>query len=58
LLHLGNSFDIDLKNFAADDSAALKTSITEIFADPLLAEECAPRREIQDMITAVAGRHV
>ena len=39
LLRLGNSFDIDLKEFAEDDSAALNTSITEIFADHLLAEE-------------------
>ena len=52
LLRLGNSFDIDLKEFAEDDSAALNTSITEIFADPLLADERVPRREIQDMITA------
>ena len=55
LLRLGNSFDIDLKEFAEDDSAALNTSITEIFADPLLAEERVPRREIQDMITAAPG---
>ena len=52
LLRLGNSFDIDLKEFAEDDSAALNTSITEIFTDPLLADERVPRREIQDMITA------
>ena len=44
LLRLGNSFDIDLKEFAEDDSAALSTSITEIFTDPLLAEERVPRR--------------
>jgi len=55
LLRLGNSFDIDLKEFAEDDSAALNTTITEIFADPLLAEERVPRREIQDMITAAPG---
>ena len=52
LLRLGNSFDIDLKEIAEDDSAALNTSITEIFTDPLLASERVPRREIQDMITA------
>ena len=55
LLRLGNSFDIDLKEFAEDDSAALNTSITEIFTDPLLADERVPRREIQDMITAAPG---
>ncbi len=52
LLRLGNSFDIDLKDFAEDDSATLSTGISEIFADPLLAGEQVPRREIQDMITA------
>tara|TARA_B100000989_G_C19397192_1_gene408325 strand:- start:55 stop:321 length:267 start_codon:yes stop_codon:yes gene_type:complete len=38
LLRLGDCFYIDLKQFAKDDSAALNTSITEIFADPLLAK--------------------
>jgi len=52
LLRLGNNFDIDLKDFAEDDSATLSTGIAEIFADPLLADDHVPRREIQDMITA------
>jgi predicted transcriptional regulator/DNA-binding XRE family transcriptional regulator len=52
LLRLGNSFDIDLKDFAEDDSANLSTGISEIFSDPLLAGEQVPRREIQDMISA------
>jgi predicted transcriptional regulator/transcriptional regulator with XRE-family HTH domain len=52
LLKLGNNFDIDLKDFAEDDSANLSTGISEIFADPLLAGDQVPRREIQDMITA------
>ena len=55
LLRLGNSFDIDLKNFAEDDSAAFNTSITEIFADRLLTKESALRREIEDLIAAAAG---
>ena len=29
--------------------------MSEIFADPLLADEEVPRREIQDMITAAPG---
>ena len=55
LLRLGNSFDIDLKDFAEDDAANLSTGMSEIFADPLLADEQVPRREIQDMITAAPG---
>ena len=55
LLRLGNSFDIDLKDFAEDDAASLSTGVSEIFADPLLADEQVPRREIQDMITAAPG---
>ena len=42
---------MDLKNFAEDDAASLSTGMSEIFADPLLADEQVPRREIQDMIT-------
>ena len=51
---LGNSFD-DLKDFCEDDAANLSTGMSEIFADPLLADEEVPRREIQDMITAAPG---
>lgn len=55
LLRLGNAFDIDLKDFAEDDSAALMTELSEVFADPLLAGERVTRRELQDMITAAPG---
>jgi len=55
LLRLGNSFNIDLKDFAEDDAASLSTGMSEIFADPLLADEQVSRREIQDMITAAPG---
>ena len=52
LLRLGSAFDIDLKEFAEDDSAALSTELTEVFADPVLAGERISRRELQDLITA------
>ena len=55
LLRLGNAFDIDLKDFAEDDSAAMMTELSEVFADPLLAGERVSRRELQDMITAAPG---
>lgn len=52
LLRLGNAFDIDLKDFAEDDSAALTTDLTEVFADPLLSGDRISKRELKDMITA------
>jgi predicted transcriptional regulator/DNA-binding XRE family transcriptional regulator len=55
LLRLGNAFDIDLKDFAEDDSAALTTELSEAFADPVLAGERISRRELQDLITAAPG---
>lgn len=55
LLRLGNAFDIDLKEFAEDDSAALTTELGEVFADPVLANEPISRREIQDLVTAAPG---
>ncbi len=55
LLRLGNAFDIDLKEFAEDDSAALTTELGEVFSDPVLANEPISRREIQDLVTAAPG---
>ena len=52
LLKLGNSFDIDMKSFAEDDSPALMTDLAEVFADPLLSGERVSRRELQDLVTA------
>jgi transcriptional regulator with XRE-family HTH domain len=52
LLKLGNSFDIDLKSFAEDDSPALLTELAEVFADPLLSGDRVSRRELQDLVTA------
>ena len=52
LLKLGNSFDIDLKSFAEDDSPALLTDLADVFADPLLSGERVSRRELQDLVTA------
>ena len=52
LLKLGNSFDIDLKSFAEDDSPALMTELAEVFSDPILTTERVSRRELQDLVTA------
>ena len=52
LLRLGNSFDIDIKNFAEDESPALMTELAEVFGDPLLAGERITRREIEDFVAA------
>ena len=56
LLKLGNSFDIDMKSFAEDDSPALMTDLAEVFADPLLSGERVSRRELQDLVTAAPSR--
>ena len=55
VLSLGNSFDMDLKDVAENDATSLSTGMSEIFADPLLADEEVPRREIQDIITVAFG---
>jgi len=55
LLRLGNAFDIDLKDFAEDDSASLTTGLSEVFADPVLTDEHIARRELQDLVTAAPG---
>ena len=55
VVSLGNSFDMDLKDVAENDAASLSTGMSEIFADPLLAYEEIPRREIQDIITVASG---
>ena len=52
---LGNSFDMDLKDVVENDAASLSTGMSEIFADPLLADEEVPSREIQDIITVASG---
>ena len=36
LFKLGQSFDVDLKDFASDDTSRLLTDITEMFADPAM----------------------
>ena len=56
LLRLGNSFDIDMKSFAEDDSPALMTELSEVFADPILSSERVSRRELQDLITAAPAQ--
>ena len=45
LLRLGNSFDIDMKSFAEDDSPALMTQLCEVFTDPILSSKRESRRE-------------
>ena len=52
LLRIGNNFDINLLEFAEDDNASLAVSATEVFSDPILADEPISRREIQDMVSA------
>jgi len=52
LFKLGQSFDIDLKDFAADDSTRLMADITEMFADPAMAGHSVSKREMRDFVTS------
>ena len=49
LFKLGQTYDIDLKEMAEDDSARLTARLIEIFADPILSEQALTRRDIQQM---------
>ena len=49
LFKLGQTYDIDLKDMAEDDSAKLTARLIEIFADPILSEQSLTRRDIQQL---------
>ena len=49
LFKLGQTYDIDLKDMAEDESAQITARLTEIFADPLLQEQALSRRDIQQL---------
>ena len=52
LLRLGNSFDIDMKSFAEDDSPALMTELSEVFADPMFRDTPLSQAELKDLAAA------
>ena len=52
LFKLGQSFDVDLKDFASDDTSRLLTDITEMFADPAMEGHSVSKREMRDLSTA------
>jgi len=49
LFKLGQTYDIDLKDMAEDDSAQMTAQLIEIFADPALREQPVSRRDMQQM---------
>jgi len=49
LFKLGQTYDIDLKDMAEDDSAKLTARLSEIFADPIMTEQALSRRDIQQL---------
>ena len=51
LFKLGQAFDIDLKDFAADDSTRLIADITEMFADPTVSGHSISKRELRELVT-------
>ena len=52
LFKLGQSFDVDLKDFAADDSSRLLADVTEFFADPLVAGHSVSKREMREFVNS------
>ena len=52
LFKLGQSFDIDLKDFATDDTTRLLTDVTEFFADPSIAGHSVSKREMRDFVNS------
>lgn len=52
LFKLGQSFDIDLKDFAADDSTRLITDLTEMFADNVISGHTVSKRELRDFVAS------
>jgi predicted transcriptional regulator/DNA-binding XRE family transcriptional regulator len=52
LLKIGSSFNINIMEFAEDDTHSLVNNLSEIFTDPVMFEERVTRRDLQDMVTA------
>ena len=52
LFKLGQSFDIDLKDFSSDDTSRLLADVTEFFADPLIAGHSVSKREMRDFVNS------
>ena len=52
LFKLGQSFDVDLKDFASDDTSRLLTDITEMFADPAMEGHSVSKREMRDFVNS------
>lgn len=52
LFKLGQSFDIDLKDFAADDSTRLIADLTEMFADNAMTGHSISKRELRDFVAS------
>lgn len=55
LFRLGQVFDVDLQNFAQDDSARLTAELVEIFSDSLFSGKEVGRNEIRDVVAAAPG---
>ena len=52
LFKLGQSFDLDLKEFAADDSTRLVADLTQMFADTALSGHRVSKRELRDLASS------
>ncbi len=52
LFRMGQSFDIDLKEFAEDDDARLAATLGEVFGDPLFDGQSIGAQELREMAAA------
>ncbi len=52
LFKLGQSFDLDLKEFAADDSTRMIADLTQMFADPAINGHSITKRELRDLASS------
>ena len=52
LFKLGQSFEIDLKEFAEDDDQRLAAGLAEVMGDPLFDEQRVSERELKELVSA------
>ncbi len=52
LFKLGQTFEIDLKEFAEDDDQRLAAGLSEVFGDTLFEGQRVPDREIRELVAA------
>ena len=55
LLRLADSYDVDLKSFAAEGEGTNMAALAEIFTDPIFADIAIPRYELLELADSAPG---